>query len=298
MQGSSMQSGHAGPGACNRPKECMHGCERIYLLEVADGTEPENAWKWVESVVANGPSRPLTSRDVSTGPLPAWRAHSGSPLAAELKVSRIPLHLALERLAHEGFLEIRPTRGFVVQRFSTEDIYDAIELRGLLEGAAARLAAERFKHPSELSALQATSYEILTLVRRTKKLTMETFNLYIELNARFHSGLLDLSHSRMLRRAIQQACSLPFASPSAFLKRQYVSSDLWELFLISADQHCGIVDAILNRDAMRAEILTREHARVARRNLEDALRNSELPPDMAGAKLIELSSSGRPSRAR
>jgi len=220
------------------------------------------------------------------------------PLAAELKVSRIPLHLALERLAHEGFLEIRPTRGFVVQRFSNEDIYDAIELRGLLEGAAARLAAERFKHSSDLSSLQATSYEILTLVRRTRKLTMETFNQYIDLNARFHSGLLDLAHSRMLRRAIQQACSLPFASPSAFLKRQYVSSDLWELFLISADQHCGIVDAIANRDAMRAEILTREHARVARRNLEDALRNSELPADMAGAKLIELSSSVRPFNSR
>ncbi len=176
----------------------------------------------------------------------------------------------------------------MVQRFSTEDIYDAIELRGLLEGAAARLVAERFKHVSELSQLQATSVEILTLVRGAKKLTMDTFNLYIDLNARFHSGLLDLSRSRMLRRAIQQACSLPFASPSAFLKRQYVSSDLWELFLISADQHCGIVDAIANREGMRAEILTREHARVARRNLEDALRNSELPPDVAGAKLIQL----------
>src|ERR1700728_5103954 len=93
------------------------------------------------------------------------------PLATELKVSRVPLHLALERLAHEGFLEIRPTRGFVVQRFSNEDIYDAIELRGLLEGAAARLVAERFKHVSELSLLQATSHEILTLVRRSK-LTM------------------------------------------------------------------------------------------------------------------------------
>jgi GntR family transcriptional regulator of vanillate catabolism len=220
------------------------------------------------------------------------------PLAAELKVSRIPLHLALERLAHEGFLEIRPTRGFVVQRFSTEDIYDAIELRGLLEGSAARLAAERFKNISELSSLQATSHEILTLVRGHKKLTMETFNLYIDLNARFHSGLLDLSRSRMLRRAIQQACSLPFASPSAFLKRQYISSDLWELFLISADQHCGIVDAIANRDSMRAEILTREHARVARRNLEDALRNSELPPDVAGAKLIELLPPAYPSSAR
>jgi len=209
------------------------------------------------------------------------------PLAAELKVSRIPLHLALERLAHEGFLEIRPTRGFVVQKFSTQDIYDAIELRGLLEGAAARLAAERFKHKSDLEPLEAASRDILALVRRTK-LTMETFRRYIDLNAQFHAALLDLSGSRMLRRAIQQACSLPFASPSAFLKRQYVSSDLQELFLISADQHCVIVDAIANREGMRAEILTREHARVARRNLEDALRNSELPADLAGAKLIHL----------
>src|ERR1700677_3522226 len=58
------------------------------------------------------------------------------PLAAKLRVSRIPLRLALERLAHEGLLEIRPTRGFVAQQFSTTDIYDAIDLRGLLEGAA------------------------------------------------------------------------------------------------------------------------------------------------------------------
>ena len=41
------------------------------------------------------------------------------PLAAELGVSRIPLRLVLERLAHEGLLVVRPTRGFVVQRFFT-----------------------------------------------------------------------------------------------------------------------------------------------------------------------------------
>src|SRR5579863_3500234 len=60
------------------------------------------------------------------------------PLSAELKISRIPLHLALERLANEGFLEVLPKRGFRVQRFSVEDIQDAIELRGVLEGSAAR----------------------------------------------------------------------------------------------------------------------------------------------------------------
>jgi len=192
------------------------------------------------------------------------------PLAEKLNVSRIPLHLALERLAHEGFLQIRPTRGFVVQSFSTEDIYDAIELRGLLEGTAARLATERLRDPRELEPMQDTSRKIVELVRH-RKLTIDTFSRYIELNAKFHSALLDLSRSRMLRRAIEQACSLPFASPSAFLNRQFISSELQELFLISADQHCAIVDAIAQREGMRAEVLTREHARVARRNLEDAL---------------------------
>ena len=209
------------------------------------------------------------------------------PLAEQLKVSRIPLHLALERLAHEGFLQIRPTRGFVVQGFSTEDIYDAIELRGLLEGAAARLATERLLDTKELEPMREASREIMTLVRR-RKLTMEAFNRYIDLNAKFHSALLELSRSRMLRRAIEQACSLPFASPSAFLKRQYISPELQEIFLISADQHCAIVDAIANHEGMRAEVLTREHARVARRNLEDALKNREHLEGLAGARLIHL----------
>ncbi len=209
------------------------------------------------------------------------------PLAAQLNVSRIPLRLALERLAHEGFLEVRPTRGFVVQQFSTEDIYDAIELRGLLEGTAARLASERLKNPQDLDPMREASIEILQLVRRPK-LTVEAFRKYIDLNEKFHAALLDLSHSRMLRRSVEQACSLPFASPGAFLERQFVSSDLHELFLVSADQHCLIVEAIASREGLRAEMLTREHARVARRNLEDALRNREPLLNLAGARLVSL----------
>jgi GntR family transcriptional regulator of vanillate catabolism len=209
------------------------------------------------------------------------------PLSEELKISRIPLHLALERLANEGFLEVLPKRGFRVHSFSVEDIYDSIDLRGLLEGAAARMAAERLKDPRSLAPLEALSQEILTLVRKPK-MTIDSFTRYIELNARFHATLLDLAGSRMLRRAIERACCLPFASPSAFLNRQYISDDLRELFLISADQHCVIVDAIAKREGMRAEIVMREHARVARRNFEDALRNRERIVDMAGAKVLNV----------
>src|SRR6476660_7287073 len=83
------------------------------------------------------------------------------PLAAELGVSRIPLRLVLERLAHEGLLVVRPTRGFVVQRFFTADIYDAIELRGLLEGMAARLTAERVQGLAGTAKLQAIHIELV-----------------------------------------------------------------------------------------------------------------------------------------
>ena len=209
------------------------------------------------------------------------------PLSAQLKISRIPLHLALERLASEGFLEVLPKRGFRVQRFSVEDIQDAIELRGVLEGMAARMAAERLPDPRILRTMQALSQEIQKLVRQPR-MTIDVFTRYIELNAEFHAALLDLAGSRMLRRAIERACCLPFASPSAFLNRQYISTDLRDLFLISADQHCAIVDAIANREGMRAESIAREHARVARRNFEDALRHREPIDGLAGAKLVGL----------
>ena len=79
------------------------------------------------------------------------------PLVARLGVSRTPIRLALDRLAHEGLLEASPTGGFVVRAFTIEDVWDAIETRGVLEGAAARLAAERLEHDSELNPVARIS---------------------------------------------------------------------------------------------------------------------------------------------
>ncbi len=65
------------------------------------------------------------------------------PLANRLGVSRTPLRLALSALEHEGLLEESPTRGYIVRSFQRTDIFDSIEIRGLLEGMAGRLAVER-----------------------------------------------------------------------------------------------------------------------------------------------------------
>src|SRR5918992_2833687 len=70
-------------------------------------------------------------------------------LVDELLVSRTPLRIALMTLSHEGVLEALPGGGFVVHEFTRTDIDDAIELRGVLEGMAARLAAERLESEDE-----------------------------------------------------------------------------------------------------------------------------------------------------
>lgn len=209
------------------------------------------------------------------------------PLAEELGVSRIPLRIALERLANEGLLEVRPTTGFVVPQFSVNDIYDAIHLRGLMEGSAAKLAAERVKDPREVAALHALSYEMIALVQR-RTLTLECLASYIELNSQFHAELLHLSGSRILRRAMEHVCSLPFASPSSFLRRHYLAPQFREMFLLALDHHRGVADAIVNHDGNRAESIMHEHADLAWRNLEFALQSSELAKFVPGVKLMKL----------
>jgi GntR family transcriptional regulator, vanillate catabolism transcriptional regulator len=216
------------------------------------------------------------------------------PLVARLGVSRTPIRLALDRLAHEGLLEASPTGGFVVRAFSIEDIWDAIETRGILEGAAARLAAERLEHPDELVQLNHYRDEMDALIQfgdvlgKIVEPDIETFARYLDLNESFHSEVVTLAKSSMLRRALDQVTSVPFAAPSAML---YVKSKLPrapQMLAISHEQHRAIVDAIEHRQGARAEALAREHSLMTRHNVEFALSDAAILSGVPGASLIRI----------
>src|SRR5690348_15903994 len=65
-----------------------------------------------------------------------------APLAEMLGISRTPVRQALPLLAQEGLLTEHETRGYVVRAFTAADIVDAIDLRAIIEGLAARRVAE------------------------------------------------------------------------------------------------------------------------------------------------------------
>ena len=187
-------------------------------------------------------------------------------------VSRTPVRLALVRLEDEGLLQAIPSGGFMVKAFSERDILDSIELRGTLEGLAARFAAERGASARNLEPLKECLADLDQLVRQDP-LSEEAFSAYVTLNARFHALLTELSGSTPLIRQIDRVSALPFASPSGFVMAQSALPEAHQILLIAQDHHRIVVDAIENREGTRAEAVMREHSRLAARNLRLALRN-------------------------
>jgi GntR family transcriptional regulator of vanillate catabolism len=208
------------------------------------------------------------------------------PLAARLNVSRTPLRLVLDRLAQEGLLKARPTGGFVASEFTVEDIRDAIEIRGILEGAAASRAAERFKTPDEVARLRACVVALDALVRETPT-DIEFFARYIDLNGQFHALVVELARSALLSRSMEHVLTLPFASPNAFFLTETETPEGRETIILSQAHHRAIASAIIDGESARAESLAREHSRLARTNLENALAQHQLTR-IPGASLIKF----------
>lgn len=209
------------------------------------------------------------------------------PLAETLQISRTPVREVMSRLSEEGLLDRLPNGGFVVRSFTYADAVDAIELRGVLEGTAMRLAAERGVSHDGLEQLHEL---IARLDACFSGLGAEVdLEVYSGLNAQFHALVVDLSGSTVLRREIDRATRLPFASPSAFLSgREHVAVFRQSLHM-AREQHRSIVAAIAAREGARAEFLGREHARIARNNLEYAMHHD---PDLIRSvpSLVLLSS--------
>lgn len=222
---------------------------------------------------------------ILNGELPVGERVSELGIVDRVGVSRTPIRLALVRLEEEGLVDCLPTGGFVVRAFSGEDIADAIEVRGTLEGMAVRRAAERRLTRADLTEIRDCVGSMDALIRQ-RELTMDDFSDYIRLNDRFHTLLVDLAGSRVLKRSIEQILHLPFASPNAFVFVQSELPESREILSIAQEHHRSMVEAIELGEGARGESLAREHSRIAQRNLQIVLRSQHHLDRVPGSSLI------------
>jgi GntR family transcriptional regulator of vanillate catabolism len=206
-------------------------------------------------------------------------------LVGRIGVSRTPIRMALLQLQQEGLLEALPAGGYTVKAFSESDVHDAIELRGTLEGLAARMAAERGVGGG-LWAEACDSVARIDDLLAQPELTEQSFATYVEQNARFHTALAEMSASELVQRQILRACTMPFASPNAFVLQRSTGPRARDVLVVAQDQHRALLDAIRRREGTRAEAIAREHARIAQHNLGEVLQSQQALSQMPGAGLI------------
>jgi len=180
-------------------------------------------------------------------------------LAKKLGVSRTPVRESLPILAREGVLTQLNTRGFVVRAFTSREIMDGVDVRGVLEGLAARILAE--KGPSrrllhELRGCLREGDEILS-----KGYLVEADEArYGDMNKQFHSLIVQGAGSKVIAEAIEHNERIPFAAAHAIAFDRLDLPRMCDLLRYTHRQHHAIVQALENGEGARVAALMFEHA--------------------------------------
>lgn len=167
-------------------------------------------------------------------------------IAAELSISRTPLREAFRMLEKEGLVKVGAGGGVHVVSADRRSLLHAYELREVIDGLAARLAAERGR-------AHATRLEPLLEAQRGALEPWEPVK-YTEANVAFHAAIFELADNEFLygQLAVVRMTAQVF-TPTALLSRERVFSAIAE--------HIKVAEAITAGDGGTAEMLARNHIR-------------------------------------
>ena len=189
------------------------------------------------------------------------------PLAERLGVSRTPIRLAFRALEYEGLLHPAGRRGYMVREISAGEVAGAIEVRGVLEGLAARLLAEQ----GMTRGARATLLESLQRgddLFRKGSISEQDMEDYHDLNMVFHQTIVEASANSAITHALARNDHLPFASVNSIAIDRNDLGKEFRRFNFAHMQHHIIFDALDNGQGARAEAVMREHANAALRYAE------------------------------
>lgn len=196
--------------------------------------------------------RHLLRGEIEAGRLTPGTRIREEAFAAKLGISKSPLRLALHQLKQEGIIRIEPRKGFYVAVPSNEQVLSLMEMRAVLEGLAARLAAAR-----------ADKGFVKRLERCFAGFREE------ELSARHREySIADTRFQRLLAEAsgnLELVDSLERINIRLNMSRLYADLMADHDLVPVHREHLAIIAAIKSGDGDQAEELTRAHVTSVRK---------------------------------
>lgn len=191
---------------------------------------------------------------ISVGRLPPGARLTQGRVAELLDVSRQPVSHALQVLKHQGLVVQHGRKGLAVAPLDATQIWNLYQVREVLDGLAARLAATRVAGKgagrTELDSLQAALDTGAALPSNA-----DTIDL-VRADMAFHRALHDLSGNPEIARTVSEQWPQFMRSMAAVLDDEGHRSVIWT-------EHAAIAESVLAGDANLAEGHSKEHARRA-----------------------------------
>ncbi len=211
---------------------------------------------------------------ILSGELEAGERLTEIALAERMGVSRTPVRAALPLLAADGFLETVGKRGYAVRKFDPEVCVQELELRSMLEGAAAKYLAKKGLTAELSNALDDCLKEGDQLFAKGY-LEDDDEELYGQMNAKFHSLVVDHCGSQPIISVLEKINNMPFIGPSVLVFDEVGLDDAYVHLLRAHGQHHALVDALKDGDGARAESIFREHGNAQRKSLFSRLQQRD-----------------------
>lgn len=186
----------------------------------------------------------LRERIVRTELMPG-EVISETEIARAYDVSRQPVREAFIKLAEAGLVQIRPQRGTMISRISTEAVMDARFVREAIEADVVKLVAERCD--------AAMRRELSDQIARQKRVPDGDNDAFVKLDELFHRTLAEMAGKAYAWRVVEEV--------KAQMDRvRYLSVEKPHVQLLIT-QHEAIVTAVARNDVAAAEAAIRAHLR-------------------------------------
>lgn len=166
-------------------------------------------------------------------------------IAEEMQVSRTPVREAMQKLVAEGFVKTTPNQTMVVTEVSPEDVKEVLQIRGVLEGLAASIAAKKINR-QEIDELENVVAQISLQASR------ENLSSYCKVDDEFHDLILDICGNKWI---IQIRDNL-----GSFIYRFRIKSlSVPGRLKHSLEEHQAIMESLREHDSAEADRLSQIH---------------------------------------
>ncbi len=193
---------------------------------------------------------------VLNGQLPAGSQLVVRTLSEQLELSPTPIKSALTTLEKEGLVVSIPYRGFFVPQLNEEDVFEIYSLREILEGLAARLAAQKVT-----AGLEAQLKKLLEEQRQAFQ--EKDLEVYGDIDLNFHQSIWEASKHK---RLIETAQSI-YGQIRLLIVNSAITAARQEEVLA---EHEAIFQAIMQRKPDVAEDCAKKHISNIFKSLQNA----------------------------